>query len=945
LLKKVKSQIFIIIGIVVFVALGKTVKVLFAEPHVQATDSVDEIWNEPLNLSQSGAAVEPQMVVDSNNGLHVIWREDSVGSFFYTREEGGIWQKPIALDFPFGIRGDDTAGLTGGDLYSPKLLADRNGRIHAFWLGEDNVLFTSSVVVEALADINSWSVAQQLAPSAVNVAVTVDDRDNIHLSYIQDIDNPEASAGIYYRKMDGQDLSWSQAVPIYESAYYRALSPNNSNIGIAVTNTPLTDTVNISDTINITETVAITGTTPLTDTENAFDNTNVFIVGDNRLIEQVFASHSVDEGQSWPNSLLVDARTDEDSEFSVGPSQISIVIMGDLVHLVWRAGHETNCELYHQWSLDLGVTWEARSIIPSGQQGCPDKYELLSQEKGLLFLLAFWDDQAYLRAWDGFEWSEPQIQPPLTEFVDPVTNRQVNLDCQQTAVTQDSRLMVVGCGTGPIKDVWLLERPLQDESFWFPEQEAFVWSEPELLLDTSEEHFVSPIFIPGSENLLHVFWIGVDNLAAEAAGAKVYYSQWDGDVWSRPVPLLSLDMSQADRLKGVLDGNGRIFLMWRNPQTNAYFSRQVAEQRVLIPADWSTVIQLIEPEGIEGIIDSPDIYLDSKGEPGVVYARPLNENRGVYLIPPQELLTEQPEQITVFDAVAADWQMAADPRVVQTANGASHALFTRYEFRSEPRATSLYYSILQSGADTWSEPESIAEGNIAWSQLVNLQGHAWLIIWQQIIEEQTNVYARQSIDGGFTWEPSTLVFNSNNSASQPVLTVDDFNQVHLLQMYIENNTLTLQERSWQGGSWGMPESYIIFEDAPMEITLTDFVATAFQGNHLSAAHIIDQYQESTDENFSRFFNTMREFDIPESVTIPQIEIENTIQPTPTTLPTPTAEPEFVPNMSAPEQNATGNNTAMAFSLPSLLLISIGPVILLVIIVFGLRVGIRKFKVR
>ncbi len=937
--RKVKSQIFIIvIGIVVFVGLGKSTEVLFAEPHVQITGSEDEIWNAPLNLSQSGAADEPQMVSDSNNGLHVIWREDSVDSFFYTREEDGIWRKPIALDFPFGIRGD-AVGLTGGELYNPNLLADGNGRIHAFWLGEENELLTSSVAAEAFADINSWSAAQQLAPSAVNVAATVDDRNNIHLSYIQDVDDLEAPAGIYYRKMDGQELSWSQAVPIYESAYYRALNADDSNIGIVVANAPLTDTVNISDTINITNTVSITGTTPLTDTEN------VFIVGDNRLIEQVFASHSTDGGQFWPDPSLVDARSAEDGEFSIGPTQISIVVMGDEVHLTWWAGHETNCEQYHQWSTDLGVTWETPDIIPSDQQGCPDKYELLAQKEGLLFLLAYRDEQAYLRAWNGTEWSEPQIQPPLTRFVDPVTNRQINLNCQQTAVTQDNHLLVVGCGTGPTKDIWLLERPLLDELFWFPEQEALVWSEPTLLLDTSEEQFISPILIPGSDNLLHAFWIGVDNIVTEDAGAKIYYSQWDGNVWSRPVPLLRLGMSQADQLKGVLDGSGRIFLMWRNPQTNAYLSRQVDEQRVLFPADWSMAVQLIETEDSEGIIDFPGIYLDSKGEPGVVYARPFNENRGIYLIQPQDLLTEQPEQINVFDAAAADWQTVGNPHLVQTANGESHALFTRYELRPEPRATSLYYSILQDGEDVWSEPESIANGNISWSQLVNLQEHAWLIIWQQINEEQTNVYARQSLDGGFTWDSSTLVFSSNNSASQPALTVDNFNQVHLLQMFIENDALTLQERTWQGGDWGIPESYLLSEDEPAEITLTDFVATAFHDNHLSAAYIVDQYQQPTDETFSRFFITMREFDIPESTTIPQIETENTIQPTPTVLPTSTPEPESVPNIDAPEQAAPGNNATAAYPLPILLLISIGPVILLVIFVFGLRMAIRKFKAR
>ena len=934
----------IVVVIVVFVTSGMKVAGETAQLQGQTSGVGDENWNEPYNLSQSGAAVEPQMVLDSNNGLHVIWREDSVGSFFYTREEDGVWQKPVSLDFPFGIRGN-AVGLSGGDLYNPQLLADGNGRIHAFWLGDDNALFTSSVAAELFADFGSWHPAQQLAPSAVNFVTNADARNNIHMSYIQDVDSPEALAGIYYRKMNGQDLSWSQAVPVYESAYYRALHADDSNIGIAIANTELSDTVSMTDTINITNTVAITGTASITGTENAFDNTNVFIVGDNRPIEQVFASHSIDGGQSWPDPALVDGRTAEDSEFSAGPAQISIAVIGDVVHMVWLAGHETNCEQYHQWSTDLGVTWEAPVVILSEQQGCPDKYELLAQEEGLLFLLAFWGGQAYLRAWNGTEWSEAQIQPPLTRFVDHVTQRQISLDCQQTAVTQDNRLLVAGCGTGLAKDVWLLERPLGDAAFWFPQQEEAVWSEPEILLDTNEEQFNSPVLIPGDSNLLHAFWIGMDNLIAEGTGAKIYYSQWDGEVWSRPVPLLRLDMSRADHLQGVLDGNDRIFLMWRNPQTNAYFSRQVDERRILFPADWSTAVQLIESEDSEGVVDFPGIYLDSKGDPGIVYARPVNENRGIYFIQPQDLLAEQPEQINVFDAAAADWQMIGNPQLVQTASGESYALFTRYELRPEPEATSLYYSVLQDGEDAWSEPESIAGGNIIWSRLVNLQEHAWLVIWQQINEEQTNVYARQSLDGGLTWDPSLLVFSSSNSASQPVLTVDNFDQVHLLQVFAENGTLVLQERTWQGGGWKMAESYTIFEDGSAEIALTDFVATAFHDNHLSAASIIDQSQEPTDETSSRFIMTMREFNIPDSITIPLIEKEDTVQSTPTAWPTATAAPESVSNMGVPEQDAPGNNATTSYPLPILLLISIGPVILMVLTVFGFRAGIRKFKAR
>ena len=110
---------------------------LSAAPLLQDVTGAEE-WGDPLNMSQSGVASEPRVVVDANNVVHVIWREDALDSYFYSREDVGVWREPVAVELPFGTP-RYAAGLGDVFLYNPKILADDNGRIYAFWLGGKNI--------------------------------------------------------------------------------------------------------------------------------------------------------------------------------------------------------------------------------------------------------------------------------------------------------------------------------------------------------------------------------------------------------------------------------------------------------------------------------------------------------------------------------------------------------------------------------------------------------------------------------------------------------------------------------------------------------------------------------------------------------------------------------------------------------------------------------------
>ena len=164
-----------------------------------AAQSLDEPWAPPNNLSHSGATDNPVMIVDSSGIVHVIW-EDEFSGWIYTRLESDIWSTPIAAYFPFEYI------FESEESSHPRLIPDTNGRIHAFWTDEEDVLFYSSVESSSFNDPLSWQAPQQIAQSAVDIDIAIDTQGNMHLVYVRAIDDDIFPAGIYYRYLTNGGL-------------------------------------------------------------------------------------------------------------------------------------------------------------------------------------------------------------------------------------------------------------------------------------------------------------------------------------------------------------------------------------------------------------------------------------------------------------------------------------------------------------------------------------------------------------------------------------------------------------------------------------------------------------------------------------------------------------------------------------------------------------------
>ena len=191
--------------------------------------SLDDPWDPPINLSQSGSTTNPVMVIDSNGIVHVIW-EDEFSGWVYTQSIGEQWGTPVAVNLPF--TSSDDPSDDSYVLYPPLLVSDSNGRIHAFWTDEEDVLFYSSVESSTFNDALSWQTPLQIAQSALDIDVDMDSQGNMHLAYVRGLDDGIFPAGIYYRNLINGGLEWSQAEILYQSQYFRSLTGEDANVEI-----------------------------------------------------------------------------------------------------------------------------------------------------------------------------------------------------------------------------------------------------------------------------------------------------------------------------------------------------------------------------------------------------------------------------------------------------------------------------------------------------------------------------------------------------------------------------------------------------------------------------------------------------------------------------------------------------------------------------------------
>ncbi|MEJ2353901.1 MAG: hypothetical protein P8Y03_29355, partial [Anaerolineales bacterium] len=116
-------------------------------PSSGLAQTANDPWSEPINISHSGAATDPVMVVDSTGTFHLIWLDKFSGPM-YTKGDGNNWDSPVPVQLPFNSL---DPGSQTPVMLAPVLLSDSSGDIHAFWKDDKYRLFYSHISASGFA--------------------------------------------------------------------------------------------------------------------------------------------------------------------------------------------------------------------------------------------------------------------------------------------------------------------------------------------------------------------------------------------------------------------------------------------------------------------------------------------------------------------------------------------------------------------------------------------------------------------------------------------------------------------------------------------------------------------------------------------------------------------------------------------------------------------------
>ena len=715
--------------------------------------STDDPWTDPLNLSHSGVAENPSVVVDSEGGVHAIWQDD-LGKYIYTGFDGSEWSAPKTTDWDLVFSWiPPLENVTPVSIYNgpnPLFIAGPREYIFAFWVTPTGGLFTSKVENQDIRD-KSWEYARLIMSGVGSYAATVDASGDWHLAYFRRVPDLTNPAGIYYTRSKSGGRSWTAPVLLYQSTYVRRLDEGEGNLSVA--------------------------------TASVEDALHVYVAWDNRPRKQVFLAQSADGGESWEQPTLV-AGPVSDSELSA-PFNIHVGANQNSIMLVWQSGRpEGPCSQIYQFSKDSGVSWSNPEPMLTEMLSCAQSTEFVTElpnsPEGSLYFLAETKNQVFLAAWNGIQWSQPQAQPVLSRFEEPEIFTDVIFGCHGTAILGD-RLYVIGCDEGGGGDVWLTSRDIGPNISW---ADSDLWSQPSPV--TNDDLEIEAIeLLATDDGLIHGFF-------SQQQDPVIYYTYWDGELWSRITQVLQLPEGEAV-WPTIAEGTGNeLFLVGRTDGGTLYFSRATSGNAAT-ESLWSPPTRLETNQN--GEIGSVDVARDAAGTVYVAYSVPVNDQRGIYLVmsKDQGATWSTPQQ--VFDGAVAGFDFVGAPSLLTSGNGLLHIIWKVQSIQGEgaPEPLSLFYTRSQDGGRTFNDAEIVVEETVGWREMV-FDGNGNLHLLWQPHDNPTTVWDQLSLDIGQTWEHPLGLPDERKYAT---VMSDPVGRLHL----VSAGSTGLGHWLWDGGRW------------------------------------------------------------------------------------------------------------------------------------------------
>lgn len=855
----------------------------------QARAQSSRVWSDPINLSNSGATSNPVLVVDQSGKIHALWVDQFDGYKYAQSTDGKQWSLAEKVKFPF-----DTKGAL------PVLVAAPRGFIHLFWQNVEKELIYAQAHSDNLKDPLAWGFQLAMSQNVLTYNVAVDPQGILHLAYIRNKNGLLGPAGVYYARSLDEGRSWSIEKLLYESQYFRTTKPEIAHIRVVVP-------------------------------DNAGDG-RVYVTWDNTSLKRIFTSTSADSGLNW--SGAVQMKGPEDTGGYDMPFNGEMSLNGEKTLLLWEVGEPgaNQCNLYGQWSQDNGATWSEPDIILSNRSICPTGIDfLINEDDSLVALLSYAQGSPSLIAWNGTAWSEPQIQDELSFFSNPVTSETLLLGCQYHSVSGD-QLFLIGCDLGSGGDVWVMSRtivPITDWAF-----SASLWSLPTLLASTTQK--IPFLTYTADGDYLHAVWSQSPLTSDSEWEEAIYYSRWNGSQWSPALDVVYGLNGTAGDLTVAANGKDRLLLVWSDKNNGDLLFSWANSGKANSPAEWENPHDL---PSLSQWTSSPDILVDASGTIVVVYAVPINEKRGIYMIRSVDNGITWSTPVTIFDAEAAGWVMVDHPKVALGGDGRLHVLFTNYSGLSN-QPDGLNYLQSSDGGLAWSAPEVVSEGSVIWSEITGYDGNTIHRIWQQDDGSVVASLDQESTDGGVTWGKTVNITGVSNDAIPVALVSNNLGELHFIQMieedtpsYLSEDNLNIHDWRWNGTQWeSQPSQEISIKGDRARYS----IAAGISSKGYISVSLLAEYYDREGELKNEIYNigrSLSDFNVntpPYSAVIANSASETTSTVPIDIQPNSSPEPTPYPDISDSAPSALGKNL-------------VG--ILLVLLVIGLTVFIFLRRVK
>ena len=785
---------------------------LFFENVSESQAQSSQNWLDPINLSNAGSSTSPEMVIDLEGTIHVIWIDEFDGYKYVKSTNGVDWTSPVIAQFPF-LPEDDSR---------PVFLPDESGRIYAFWRDENNAFYYS---VTSSSDLSSgWTNRTELADLVLNFDVVTDSQGRLHIGYVRNVDAEEHPAGVYYLQFNGNN--WSDSSTLYTSQHFRSLEPDDANIHLSVSEKEGLETV--------------------------------YMVWDDRPQKRILMSKSTDTGLNWVESWEAIV-PEADLGYSV-PFNVEVSTLNEGLLMMWQVGDPgIRCTQYSKWSTDGGESWDTPIKLFDEFTVCPEKSEFISIDPNYLTVLFNVNGDLSIIAWNGTEWSEPEIQSGLSAVINPRTFDTVTFDCQQVS-SINSILFVIGCNQRGEGDIWFISREIDPLENLFPSPSA--WSSlSEVTIIPNK--ILSLTFVTDQENSTHVLWVETSASGTDQVEPKIQYARESEGGWLKPTSVITDLNGLPTQLSLAIDSEQRLLLVWISENTGDLLFSWANSNRANIPLEWTEPIILPSPSKLNA---SPDILVDASGQIVVVYAITINENRGLYLTRSNDLGKTWSAPIKVFDAISSDWNGIDQPQIALTGDGTLHLLFHQVSALGSLHTEGLYYSQSKDGGLTWSPAEKVGEQLIRWSELISYGEQIVHRVWQQVDKSTVTTFHQVSRDGGQTWDAPYKISSIAATAPEPTLSIGQAGNLHLMQFIVEDSKI-FQEWEWVDARWRSLETRKVnFEGQYSPVSISSGVTT----NGMIQVLLLLERSDLNGEFESILFNTHRSLNITDVTQNPSI---------------------------------------------------------------------------